>query len=95
MLQICFLRLYVGIETVSCRLLLLKERMDIGRNLKKLGQVLKLCLQKSPKRLTLPDEICLIFFITLKERFVYMGNFEYSRNILVYGYPCDINPLRL
>ena len=69
--------------------------MDIGRNLKKLGQVLKLCLQKSPKRLTLPDEICLIFFITLKERFVYMGNFEYSRNILVYGYPCDINPLRL
>ena len=95
MLQICFLRLYVGIETVSCRLLLLKERMDMGRNLKKLGQVLKLCLQKSPKRLTLPDEICLIFFITLKERFVYMGNFEYSRNILVYGYPCDINPLRL
>ena len=95
MLQICFLRLYVGIETVSCRLLLLKERMDIGRNLKKLGQVLKLCLQKSPKRLTLPDEICLIFFITLKERFVYMGNFEYSRNILVYGYPCDIKPLRL
>ena len=95
MLQICFLRLYVGIETVSCYLLLQKERMDMGRNLEKLGQVLKLCLQKSPKWLTLPDEICSIFFITLQERFVYMGNFEYSRNILVYGYPCDINPLRL
>ena len=60
--------------------------MDMGRNLEKLGQVLKLCLQKSPKWLSLPDEICLIFFITLQERFVYMG-------ILVY--PRDISPLRL
>ena len=76
-----FKTIYVGIESVSCCLLLQKERMDMGRNLEK-----KLCLQKSPKWLTLPDEICLIFFITLQERFVYMG-------ILVY--PRDISPLRL
>ena len=35
MLQICFLRVYVGIETFSCCLLLQKERMDMGRNLEK------------------------------------------------------------
>ena len=83
MIQFCFLRLYVGIETVSCFLLLQKTRMDMDRNLEKLGQVLMLCLQKSTNWLVLPDETGLIFsllciWVTLS----ILGTF------LVYGYPC-------
>ena len=47
----CF-RLYLGIETISCHLLLRMARMDVDWNLKKLGQlfqVLTPCLQKSPE----------------------------------------------
>ena len=46
------LRLYLGIENVSCLLLLWIARMDMDWNVKKLGQlfkVLMLCLQKWPK----------------------------------------------
>ena len=61
MVQFCYLRLCLGIETVSCRLLL---RMDMDWNLKKqaqLFQVLTIHLQKSPKKLLwlfLPDQLC-------------------------------------
>ena len=48
----CCFRLYLGIETISCRLLQRMARMDVDWNLKKLGQlfqVLTPCLQKSPE----------------------------------------------
>ena len=48
----CCFRLYLGIETISCRLLQRMARMDMDWNLKKLGQlfqVLTPCLQKSPE----------------------------------------------
>ena len=37
MVQFCYLRLYLGIETVSCRLLQRMVRMDLDWNLKNLG----------------------------------------------------------
>ena len=51
MVQFCYLRLYLGTETISCRLCQRMARMDMDCNLKKLGQgfqVLQnvmLCLQ--------------------------------------------------
>ena len=67
MVQFCYLRLYLGIETDSYRLLKRMARMDMDWNMKKLGQlfqVLMPCLQKkTPKKLLcliLPDEMCLI-----------------------------------
>ena len=51
MVQFCYLRLYVGAETVSCRLLLRMARMDADWNLKNLGQHFHVSmpfLQKSP-----------------------------------------------
>ena len=51
MVQFCYLRLYLGTETISCRLCQGMVRMDMDCNLKKLGQgfqVLQnvmLCLQ--------------------------------------------------
>ena len=38
MFQFCFLRPYLAIETVFCRLLQRMERMDMDWNLKKLTQ---------------------------------------------------------
>jgi len=46
MVQFCFLRSYLGIETVSFHLLLRMARMDMDWNLKKLSQ-LRLCSHKS------------------------------------------------
>ena len=67
MVQFCYLRLYLGTENVSCLLMQRMTRMDMDWNLKTLEylfQVLKLCLQKSPRNiilwLVLLDEICLI-----------------------------------
>ena len=37
MAQFCYWRLYLGIKTVSCRLLQRMEKMDMDWNLKKLG----------------------------------------------------------
>ena len=39
MAQLCYLRLYLGIEIVSCRLLQGMASMDIHSNLKTLGQL--------------------------------------------------------
>ena len=75
MLQFCYLRLYLGNESVLWRLLRRMARMDMDSNLITLGQfypVLMMWLQKSPKNLiwsVLPGETC--FFITLQEHFVY------------------------
>ena len=46
MVQFCFLRSYLGTETVSFHLLLRMARMDMDWNLKKLSQ-LRLCSHKS------------------------------------------------
>ena len=54
MVQFCCLRLYLGTETISCRLFLRMARMDMDWKLKTLGQlfqVLMLWLQKSPQML--------------------------------------------
>lgn len=54
MLQFCSLRLYLGIETISCRLSQRMARMDMDENLKnsakKLGQLFQVL------RLVLPDK---------------------------------------
>jgi len=39
MVQLCYFRLYLGTETVSCRLLQRMARMDMDWNLEKLGQL--------------------------------------------------------
>ena len=39
MIQFCYLRPYLGIETASCRMLAQTARMDMDWNLKKLGQL--------------------------------------------------------
>ena len=52
MVQFCYLRQYLSIETFFCPLLQRMVRMDMDRNLKKLGQhfqVLMLCLTKALK----------------------------------------------
>ena len=58
MLQFCSLRLYLGIETISCRLSQQMARMDMDRKMKKsakkLGQLFHVLW------LVLPDEVCLI-----------------------------------
>ena len=63
--KLCYLRLYFGIETVSCRLSTRMARMDMDwDDLKKLGklfQFLMLCLRTSPKKIScsvLPGETC-------------------------------------
>ena len=38
MVQFCYLRLYLGTETIFCRLLQRMSGMDMDWNLKKLGQ---------------------------------------------------------
>ena len=64
MVQFCHLRLYLGTETISCRLCQRIERMDMDWNLNKLGQlfqVLMLYLQNHQKIswLVLLNDICL------------------------------------
>ena len=64
-LQFCYLRVYSGIETVSCRLLLWMARIGLDWNVKNGAYFLRLmlCLHKSPKHSTLivlPDKICQI-----------------------------------
>ena len=49
MVQFCFVRSYLGIETVSFHLLLRMVRMHVDWNLKKLSQ-LRLCSHKSGKK---------------------------------------------
>ena len=54
MVHFCYLRLYLGIKTVSCCQLLRMARMDRDRNLKKLGQPFEdqmPCVQKSLKNI--------------------------------------------
>ena len=46
MVQFCFVRSYLGIETVSFHLLLRMAKMNMDWNLKKLSQ-LRLCSHKS------------------------------------------------
>ena len=65
LVQFCWVRIYLGVETVSCCLLQGIARTDMDWNFKKLCQlfqVLMLCLQKSSKKywLVFLDEICLI-----------------------------------
>ena len=55
MAQFCYLRVYLCIETVSCRLLKRMAKMDIDQNLNNMGQLFKfLCYasNKSPKILS-------------------------------------------
>ena len=73
LVQFCWVRFYLGVETVSCCLLQGIARTDMDWNFKKLCQlfqVLMLCLQKSSKKywLVFLDEIFLIsiFFTTVK-----------------------------
>ena len=80
MVQFCYLRLYLGIVTVSCHLLQRMARMEMDWDLKQLGQlflVLMPFLQNSPPKISCfipPDEICLItFFTTLQENQVPVG----------------------
>ena len=49
MVQFCFVRSYLGIETVSFHPLLRMARMNVDWNLKKLSR-LRLCSHKSGKR---------------------------------------------
>ena len=52
MVQVCHSRLYLGTETISCRLYQRMARMDMDLNLKKLGhffQGLMLYLQNHQK----------------------------------------------
>ena len=74
MVQFCYLRLYLGIVTVSCHLLQRMARMEMDWDLKQLGQLIRVLmpfLQHSPPKIScfmLPDEICFItFFTTLQE----------------------------
>ena len=64
MVQVCHSRLYLGTETISCRLYQRMARMDMDLNLKKLGhffQGVMLYLQNHPKILwlVLLDDICM------------------------------------
>ena len=64
----------LDIKTVSCCLLLWMKRMDVDWNLKKLGQVFILRLQKSPKKhkvAALWWNLSDFFFITVHNHFVY------------------------
>ena len=80
MVQFCYLRLYLGIVTVSCHLLQRMARMEMDWDLKQLGQLFRVLmpfLQNSPPKISCfipPDEICLItFFTTLQENQVPVG----------------------
>ena len=57
-LQFCSLRLYLGIETISCRLSQQMARMDMDRKMKKSAETLGQLFQVL--WLVLPDEVCLI-----------------------------------
>ena len=76
MVQFCYLRLYLGIETVSCRLLQRMARMDMDWNLKGLDQ-LKIqgyaCTQKIIMLSALWWNLFAIFSITLQELHLCMG----------------------
>ena len=56
--QFCSLRLYLGIETISCRLSQRVARMDMDGNMKKPAKKLGRLFQVL--WLVLPDEVCLI-----------------------------------
>ena len=80
MVQFCYVRLYLGIVTVSCHLLQRMARMEMDWDLKQLGQLFRVLmpfLQNSPPKISCfipPDEICLItFFTTLQENQVPVG----------------------
>ena len=71
MVQFCYLRLYLGIETVSCRLLIRMARMHMEWNLKKLGYFFStfvatpVNIAKKVLWLVLPDEISLVSSLRL------------------------------
>ena len=72
-------RLYLGIETVSCRLLLRDGKGAHGLNLAKVGpfffQVLTLCPAKKHQKSIMVTAICYdlfdIFFLTLQDHFLF------------------------
>ena len=71
MVQFCYLRLYLGIESVSFRPLLRMTRMDMDWNLKKLGYFFS-SFNATPAKiakkllwLVLPDEISLVSSLRL------------------------------
>ena len=95
MVQFSYLRLYLGIETVSRRLLRRMARMDMDWNMKKLGQlfqVFMLCLQKNTTK-------CLISTSYLKRNIFCVGKgtkwWLWHRIDLKQQYPRDIAPLTL
>ena len=54
MVQFCYVILYLGTETVSCRfLLLLVASMDMDSKLEKLGHLFQVSLNASPKKVFL------------------------------------------
>ena len=76
MVQFCYAWLYLGIETIFCRLLQRVAKMDMDWNLTKLGQRFQR-LQKSiiKKKIIMVSapwwNFFDIFSITLQEHFVY------------------------
>ena len=65
MVQFCHLRLYLGIETVSCRLLLGMAGMAWTENCAQFFQVSMLCRQKITQKNYGLYSLFDIFFITL------------------------------
>ena len=51
MVQVCYLKQYLGIETVSCRQLQRMARMDIDQNLKKFGQLFQVLISNITKKI--------------------------------------------
>ena len=71
MVQFCYLRLYLGTKTVSCRLLIRMARMHMEWNLKKLDYFFSSFnatpanIAKKLLWLVLPDEISLVSSLRL------------------------------
>ena len=99
MVQFCYLRLYLGIETVSFCLLIRMARMDMEWNLKKLGYFFSSC-NATPENIAKkllwsvpPDEICLVSSSQLYLNSLRSG--EGIQNFLKKQYPRDLAPLTL
>ena len=64
MLQFSYSRLYLGIETVSCRLLQWITKMDLDLNLTEFGQLFKILMLSSwrnPIKLLQKEQLCELF----------------------------------
>lgn len=61
MVQFCYLRLYLGIETVSCRCFATDGMDGHELNLKKMGQPFEVLMlmppKKTPKKFTLQEHL--------------------------------------